>query len=122
VAWAPGCAGTTNTTRTSLQKKLRALAEPRRLAILGVLQAGEMRAGDIAGHFKLTRPAISQHLRALVEAKLVSERREGTSRLYRIRTEGFEDLRGFVDQFWNDRLTSLKFAVEDEAVRRRRGR
>jgi DNA-binding transcriptional ArsR family regulator len=111
-----------STTRNRLHKTLRALAEPRRLAILEVLRAGEMRAGDIAGHFTLTRPAISQHLRALADAKLISERREGTSRFYRIRREGFEDLRGFVDGFWRDRLASLKFAVEEEAVRRRRGR
>ena len=87
-----------------------------------MLRAGELRAGDIARRFKLTRPAISQHLRALAEAKLISQRREGTSRLYRIRTEGFEDLRGFVDKFWTDRLTSLKIAVEEEAMRTRRGR
>jgi DNA-binding transcriptional ArsR family regulator len=110
------------TTRNRLHKKLRALAEPRRLAILEVLRAGEARAGDIAGHFQLTRPAISQHLRALLDAKLITERREGTSRFYRIRTEGFEDLRGFLDGFWKDRLASLKFAVEEEAVSKRRAR
>lgn len=109
-------------TRSRLHKTLRALAEPRRIAILDVLRAGEMRAGDIAGHFKLTRPAISQHLRALADAKLISERRERTSRLYRIRAEGFADLRGFLDEFWKERLVSLKFAVEAEAVRKRRGR
>jgi DNA-binding transcriptional ArsR family regulator len=109
-------------TRNRLHRTLRALAEPRRLAILNVLRAGEMRAGDIAGHFKLTRPAISQHLRALADAKLIAERREGTSRFYRLRAEGFEALRGFLDEFWNDRLATLKFAVEEEAVRKRRGR
>lgn len=81
-----------------------------------------MRAGDIAGHFKLTRPAISQHLRALAEAKLITERRDGTSRFYRIHAEGFDDLRGFINEFWSNRLASLKFAVEEEAMRRRRGR
>jgi DNA-binding transcriptional ArsR family regulator len=110
------------TARSRLHKTLRALAEPRRLAILNVLRAGEMRAGDIAGHFKLTRPAISQHLRALADAKLIAERRDGTSRFYRIRAEGFEALRSFLDEFWNDRLAVLKFAVEEEAVRKRRGR
>jgi DNA-binding transcriptional ArsR family regulator len=111
-----------STTKRRLLKTLRALAQPRRVEILEVLRSGEMRAGDIAGRFKLTRPAISQHLRALLEAKLIDERREGTSRFYRIRTEGFEDLRGFVDGFWKDRLSSLKFAVEAEAVRRKHGR
>jgi DNA-binding transcriptional ArsR family regulator len=111
-----------STTRSRLHRTLRALAEPRRLEILDVLRAGELRAGDIAGRFRLTRPAISQHLRALADAKLVAERREGTSRFYRIRTEGFEDLRGFIDGFWKDRLASLKFAVEEEALRKRRAR
>jgi DNA-binding transcriptional ArsR family regulator len=111
-----------STTKRRLHKTLRALAEPRRVEILEVLRNGEMRAGEIAGRFKLTRPAISQHLRALLEAKLIDERREGTSRFYRIRTEGFEDLRGFVDGFWKDRLSSLKFAVEEEAVRKKRAR
>lgn len=111
-----------STTRKRLHKTLRALAQPQRLAILEVLRAGEMRAGDIADHFELTRPAISQHLRALVDAELIVERREGTSRFYRIRSEGFDDLRGFIDRFWSDRLVSLKLAVEDEAVQKRRGR
>lgn len=87
-----------------------------------MLRAGELRAGDIARRFELTRPAISQHLRALADAKLVAERREGTSRFYRIRTEGFEDLRDFIDGFWKQRLASLKFAVEEEALRKRRAR
>lgn len=98
----------------------KALAEPRRLAILRLIGSREMRAGDIADRFKLTRPAISQHLRVLTEAKLLIERREGTRRLYRVRREGFAELRGFLDEFWDARLARLKHAVESDGRKMRR--
>jgi DNA-binding transcriptional ArsR family regulator len=91
---------------------LRALAEPKRVAILRLIRSHEMRAGDIARNFRTTRPAISQHLRVLVDAGLVSERREGTSRLYAVRREGFAQLRSFLDSFWDEKLVALKGAVE----------
>jgi DNA-binding transcriptional ArsR family regulator len=103
------------------QTILRALAEPRRVAILKLVHAGELRAGQIAGHFKATHPAISQHLRVLVKAGLLSERRRGTRRLYRVRPEGFAQLRALLGTFWEDSLAGLKMAAESEA-RRRSGR
>ncbi|HEX2715300.1 MAG TPA: hypothetical protein VHM88_24230, partial [Candidatus Acidoferrales bacterium] len=65
-------------------------------------------------------PAISQHLRVLIKAGLVTERREGTRRLYRIRPKGFAQLRNFLDTFWDERLAKLKAAAEAE-TRSRRG-
>jgi DNA-binding transcriptional ArsR family regulator len=103
------------------QTVLRALAEPHRVAILKLIRSRELRAGQIAGHFKATRPAISQHLRVLVKAGLLSERRRGTRRLYRLRPAGFAQLRAFLDTFWDEKLAGLKMAVEVEA-RRRGGR
>jgi DNA-binding transcriptional ArsR family regulator len=100
---------------------LRALAEPRRVDILRVIRWRELPAGEIAGHFRQTRPAISQHLRVLVKAGLLSERRRGTRRLYRLRPEGFAPLKAFLDTFWDEKLAGLKMAVEGEA-RRRGGR
>jgi DNA-binding transcriptional ArsR family regulator len=100
------------------QQVLRALAEPRRVAILSLVHSRERRAGEIAGHFKTTRPAISQHLRVLVKAGLLSERRQGTQRLYRLRPDGFAQLRSFLDTFWEDALTQLKSVAESEARRR----
>ena len=97
---------------------LRALAEPRRLAILRLIRARELRAGEISGHFRTTRPAISQHLRVLVRAGLVTERREGTRRLYRLRPQGFTQLRQYLDSFWNERLARLKSAAESEMRKR----
>ena len=69
---------------------IQAIAEPTRLAILKMVRRNEMPAGQIAEKFKgITRPAVSQHLRVLKDAGLVSERREGTRRLYSLRPEGF---------------------------------
>jgi DNA-binding transcriptional ArsR family regulator len=98
---------------------LRALAEPKRLTILKLVRSRERAAGEIASRFKTTRPAISQHLRVLVNAGLLSERREGTRRLYRLRPEGFQDLRAFLNAFWDDALAHLKSQAEREARSRR---
>jgi DNA-binding transcriptional ArsR family regulator len=104
---------------TGAQTVLRALAEPRRVAILKLIRSRELAAGEIASRFKTTRPAISQHIRVLVKAGLVSERRERTRRLYRVRPQGFTAVRSFLDMFWDDKLTRLKSAIEDDIVRRR---
>ena len=61
-------------------------------------------AGEIAAHFDVTRPAVSQHLTVLKEAGLVDERRDGTRRLYRARPEGLDELQAFLEEFWGDRL------------------
>jgi DNA-binding transcriptional ArsR family regulator len=69
-------------------------------------------AGEIAAELPVTWPAVSQHLRVLKEAGLVSERREGTRRFYRARPEGLADVRAFLDEFWDEKLQSLKREVE----------
>jgi DNA-binding transcriptional ArsR family regulator len=97
-----------------LDDVFQALAEPRRRVILELIQARELSSGDIAAHFDVTRPAISQHLRVLEEAGLVRVRREGTRRLYRTRPEGFEELKAFLDRFWDVQLSTLKQAAEAE--------
>jgi DNA-binding transcriptional ArsR family regulator len=98
-----------------------AIAAPRRRDILRLVRDRELPAGDIASHFDVTRPAISQHLRVLRDAALVVERRDGTRRLYRARPEGLAELRDFVEQFWDDGLPRLKAAAEREQRRRDRG-
>jgi len=93
---------------------LKALAEPRRREILRLVWDRELAAGDVAAHFDVTRPAISQHLTVLKDAGLLDERREGTRRLYRARPEGLAGLRDFLDEFWGFGLARLKQAAESE--------
>lgn len=93
---------------------LQALAEPRRRQILELVRDHELAAGVIAARFDVTRPAISQHLRVLREAGLVTERRNGTRRLYRARPEGLAELRAFLQGYWNDQLRELRDAAEAE--------
>ena len=85
-----------------MEPALRAIAEPRRLEILRLVAAREMASGEIANHFDVTRPAISQHLQVLKAAGLVSERRDGTRRLYRARPQGLAGLSAFLEDFWDD--------------------
>ena len=99
----------------------RAIAAPRRRQILSLVRANELSAGEIASHFDVSRPAVSQHLNVLKEAGLVSERRNGTKRLYRARPEGLAQLRAFLEEFWDDRLEALKREAEREE-RTKRGR
>ncbi len=91
---------------------LRAIAEPNRRAILQLVANEEMAAGEIATHFDVTRPAISQHLAVLLAAGLVSERRVGTKRLFRARPEGLEELRAFLAEMWPAALDRFKAAAE----------
>ena len=96
---------------------LRAIAEPHRRKILRLVQDRELPAGEIAAHFEVTRPAISQHLRVLKTAGLLSERRQGTQRLYRARPEGLAEVREFLNEFWEGRLRLLARAAEAEERR-----
>src|SRR3989442_15548084 len=93
---------------------LKAIAAPRRRQILSLVRDGELSAGEIAAQFDVTRPAVSQHLNVLKEAGLVSERRNGTKRLYRARPEGLTELKAFLEEFWDDRLEALKREAERE--------
>lgn len=97
-----------------MQAALNAIAAPRRRQILSLVRDEELSAGDIAAHFDVTRPAVSQHLTVLKEARLVSERRNGTRRLYRARPEGLAELKKFLDDFWDARLEALKHEAERE--------
>jgi DNA-binding transcriptional ArsR family regulator len=97
-----------------VEAALKAIAAPRRRQILTLVRDGELSAGEIASHFDVTRPAVSQHLNVLKEAGLVSERRNGTRRLYRARPEGLTELRQFLEGFWDVRLEALKREAEKE--------
>ncbi len=101
-----------------MEAVLRAIVEPHRRAILRLVWDTERSAGEIASQFEVTRPAVSQHLSVLKEAGLVSERRNGTRRLYRARPEGLVELKAFLDEFWGERLEALKREAEREEKRK----
>jgi DNA-binding transcriptional ArsR family regulator len=94
---------------------IRALAEPKRRAILELVAQDELSAGEIAAHFKVTRPAVSQHLTILKSAGLIAERREGTKRLYRVEPAGISELRLFLENLWSSALDTARRLVEAEA-------
>ena len=102
-----------------IDSAVRAIAEPRRREILNLVREDELSAGEIASRFDVTRPAISQHLTVLRDAGLLTERRDGTRRFYRVRPEGLGELREFLEGFWSDRLERLKLAAELDQQRRK---
>ncbi|MFC5651829.1 ArsR/SmtB family transcription factor [Paenibacillus solisilvae] len=100
-----------------IDRAIHALAEPRRRDILYLVRDGELTSSAIASHFDISAPAISQHLKVLEEAGLVVVRRAGTKRIYGIRREGFEELKQYIESFWDDSLLRLKEAAEEEERR-----
>jgi DNA-binding transcriptional ArsR family regulator len=99
---------------------LKALAEPRRRSILRLVWSQELPATAIAERFPdVTRPAISQHLAVLKDAQLLSERRDGTRRLYRANTDTMAELRAFLDDYWTSGLERLRDVAEAAEARNR---
>lgn len=103
-----------------LDEALRALAEPRRRAILRLVAHDELPAGEIAAAFEVSRTAVSQHLTVLKNARLIDERRDGTRRLYRARPSGLAELRGFLDEMWASSLDVARRLVEGDSQEERR--
>jgi DNA-binding transcriptional ArsR family regulator len=93
-------------------RPLDALGDPTRRAILARLAAGPLPVGALAAHFPVSRPAISQHLRILKEARLVTDTAVGTRRVYAVNLEGLDELRRYFDRFWDTALASFKARVE----------
>jgi DNA-binding transcriptional ArsR family regulator len=106
-----------------MEAALKAIADPRRRQILRLVWDAERSAGDIASHFEVSRPAISQHLGVLRSAGLVTERRDGARRFYRADRDALADLQASLESFWGGSLAALKREVEAEEGRGRvRGR
>lgn len=103
-----------NNSAADTDEALKAIAEPRRRAILRLVAHDEMAAGEIAAAFEVTRTAVSQHLTVLKNAGLLAERRDGTRRLYRARPEGLAGLRQFLDDVWASSLDTARRLVEAE--------
>jgi DNA-binding transcriptional ArsR family regulator len=93
---------------------LDALGDATRRAIFERLRRGPRSVGELAEGLPVSRPAVSQHLRVLKEAQLVTERREGTRRIYSLNPGGLLELRAYFDQFWDQMLADFKTAAERE--------
>src|SRR5881227_764015 len=91
---------------------MAALGDTTRRAIFELLAEGPRPVGEIAGELPVSRPAVSQHLRVLKEAGLVTDRQDGTRRLYELNQAGAEAVRGYVDRLWNQALAAFKEAAE----------
>ena len=102
---------------TYSSSQLDALGDPTRRAIRGQLRRGPRSVGALAKAFPISRPAISQHLRILKNARLVSDRAEGTRRVYQLDPAGFESVRAYLDQFWTTALDAFKAKADAETPR-----
>lgn len=94
------------------QQALHCLSDPTRRRIVEKLKGGPQAVGVLAKGLPVSRPAVSQHLKALKAAGLVNDRPDGTRRVYYIDPEGFGELRRWIDEFWSDALESFKTEVE----------
>jgi DNA-binding transcriptional ArsR family regulator len=100
-------------------RALDALGDATRRAIVERLRDGPLAVGELADGLPVSRPAVSQHLRVLKEAGLVTERQSGTRRLYRLDPDGLAELRAAFDLFWTDALAAFAEAVERETEEKR---
>jgi len=104
---------------TYADRAFDALGDPTRRAVFKRLRAGARSVGEIAKGMDVSRPAVSQHLRVLRQARLVTHRAEGTRRLYAVDTTGLDEVRRWLDGFWDETLAAFKTAAEREAARER---
>jgi DNA-binding transcriptional ArsR family regulator len=93
-------------------KALQCLSDPTRRRVFERLRSGPLAVGAIARGLPVTRPAVSQHLKALKEAGLVRDRAEGARRVYYIDPDGLGELRRWLDQFWDDALEAFRREAE----------
>lgn len=105
--------GTSSPEIVGIGPALDALADPTRRAVLEMLREGPRPVGEIAAELPVSRPAVSQHLRVLLDAGLVTATADGTRRLYRVHPRGLEELREYVERFWRDALDAYADAAAD---------
>ena len=91
---------------------LAVLADPTRRRVFERLRAGPRAVHALATGLPVSRPAVSQHLKALKDAGLVEEHSEGTRRIYSLRREGLEELRAWLDSFWGEALEAFRSEAE----------
>jgi DNA-binding transcriptional ArsR family regulator len=101
-------------TNGSIDNGFAALGDPTRRAVFERLARRPMSVGKLAAGMAVTRPAVSQHLRVLKRAGLVSDRQEGTRRVYQVDTRGLQAMRAYLDRFWDQALAAFQAAAEKE--------
>jgi DNA-binding transcriptional ArsR family regulator len=102
------------------ERAFDALGDHTRRAVLKRLRGGGRSVGEIAEGMAVSRPAVSQHLKILMAARLVTVHTEGTRRIYALDTRGIESLRKWLEGFWDEALTAFKAAAEREAIKERK--
>jgi DNA-binding transcriptional ArsR family regulator len=102
------------------ERVLEALGDPTRRLVFKRLRGGARSVGEIAEGMDVSRPAVSQHLKVLKQARLVTDRAEGTRRLYAVDTRGIEAVHRWLAGFWDEALTAFKQAAEREAAKERK--
>lgn len=105
---------------TYAEQVLDALGDPTRRAVFKRLRSGARSVRQIAERMEVSRPAVSQHLKILKAAHLVVDRAEGTRRFYTVDTRGLQELRSWLDGFWEETLDAFKAAAEREASKERK--
>lgn len=100
------------------QMALTVLADPTRRGVLERLRLGPRTVGEIAADMPVSRPAVSQHLKALKGAGLVRDEPRGTARIYHIHADGLRELRDWLDSFWGEALDNFKAYAERDDERR----
>jgi DNA-binding transcriptional ArsR family regulator len=108
------------TVRAARRDPFDALGDPHRRAIVRLLGHGDRSVRELADALPISRPAVSRHLRLLKEAGLVRDRTEGTRHLYRLLDAGFEEVRRYLEQVWNEAAVRFRFAAENISPRRPR--
>ncbi len=103
---------------TNVNRVFSALHDPTRRAVLDRLRGGPCAVGEIAASLPVSRPAVSQHLKVLKEAGLVSDRSEGTKRIYYIDPSGLGAMRAWLDRFWDAALAAYAAEAEREEKER----
>ena len=101
------------------ERALQALADPTRREIFNRLRKASASVREIADNLPVTRPAVSQHLKVLKTAGLVSERRDGVRRVYQVELRGLVELRRYVDGMWGDALASLERVARQQDRQKR---
>jgi DNA-binding transcriptional ArsR family regulator len=99
-------------------RKLEALADPHRLALVELLLKKPRSVRELADHFSISRPAVSKHLKLLKQAELVADELRGAKRIYSVRAEGLAEVREYLERLWTEATQRYKIVAENTRSRK----